>query len=158
MRNKQFIGKIDIWLFVIYLALMTIGLLSIYAAAFNADHPHIWDFSQNYGKQLVFIGVSLLIGFLILLIDAKVFNTFAYVIYGLSIFCLLLVLAIGSKISGSTSWIQLGPISFQPSEFAKFGTALAYRSAAVSCCPACFTGSPRSAARSFSAPCLSASS
>ena len=125
MRNKQFIGKIDIWLFVIYLALMTIGLLSIYAAAFNADHPHIWDFSQNYGKQLVFIGVSLLVGFLILLIDAKVFNTFAYVIYGLSIFCLLLVLAIGSKISGSTSWIQLGPISFQPSEFAKFGTALA---------------------------------
>ena len=75
MRNKQFIGKIDIWLFVIYLALMTIGLLSIYAAAFNADHPHIWDFSQNYGKQLVFIGVSLLIGFLILLIDAKVFIT-----------------------------------------------------------------------------------
>ena len=125
MRSKRFIGKIDIWLFVIYFALMTIGLLSIYAAAFNADHPHIWDFSQNYGKQLVFMGVSLLVGFFILLIDAKVFNTFAYVIYGLSLVCLLLVLAIGSKISGSTSWIQLGPVSFQPSEFAKFGTALA---------------------------------
>ena len=125
MRSKTFIGKIDIWLFVIYFALTIVGLLSIYAAAFNADHPHIWDFSQNYGKQLVFIGVSLLVGFLILLIDAKVFNTFAYVIYGLSIVSLLLVLAIGSKISGSTSWIQLGPVSFQPSEFAKFGTALA---------------------------------
>ena len=125
MRSKTFIGKIDIWLFVIYLALVTIGLLSIYAAAFNADHPHIWDFSQNYGKQLVFIGVSLLVGFIILLIDAKVFNAFAYVIYGLSLLSLLLVLVIGSKISGSTSWIQLGPISFQPSEFAKFGTALA---------------------------------
>lgn len=125
MRSKTFIGKIDIWLFVIYLALVTIGLLSIYAAAFNADHPHIWDFSQNYGKQLVFIGVSMLVGFVILLIDAKVFNAFAYVIYGLSLLSLLLVLVIGSKISGSTSWIQLGPISFQPSEFAKFGTALA---------------------------------
>lgn len=125
MRSKTIIGKIDIWLFVIYLALVTIGLLSIYAAAFNADHPHIWDFSQNYGKQLVFIGVSLLVGFVILLIDAKVFNAFAYVIYGLSLVCLLLVLVVGSKISGSTSWIQLGPISFQPSEFAKFGTALA---------------------------------
>ena len=125
MRSKTFIGKIDIWLFVIYLALVTIGLLSIYAAAFSADHPHIWDFSQNYGKQLVFIGVSLLVGFIILLIDAKVFNAFAYVIYGLSLLSLLLVLVIGSKISGSTSWIQLGPISFQPSEFAKFGTALA---------------------------------
>jgi rod shape determining protein RodA len=125
MRSKTFIGKIDIWLFVIYLALVTIGLLSIYAAAFNADHPHIWDFSQNYGKQLVFIGVSMLVGFVILLIDATVFNAFAYVIYGLSLLSLLLVLVIGSKISGSTSWIQLGPISFQPSEFAKFGTALA---------------------------------
>ncbi len=125
MRSKTFIGKIDIWLLVIYLALVTIGLLSIYAAAFNADHPHIWDFSQNYGKQLVFIGVSMLVGFVILLIDAKVFNAFAYVIYGLSLLSLLLVLVIGSKISGSTSWIQLGPISFQPSEFAKFGTALA---------------------------------
>ena len=125
MRSKTFIGKIDIWLLVIYLALVTIGLLSVYAAAFNADHPHIWDFSQNYGKQLVFIGVSLLVGFIVLLIDAKAFNALAYVIYGLSLLSLLLVLAIGSKISGSTSWIQLGPISFQPSEFAKFGTALA---------------------------------
>ena len=125
MRSKTIIGKIDIWLFIIYLALATIGLLSIYAAAFNDAHPHIYDFSQNYGKQLVFIGVSLVVGFIILLIDAKFFNAFAYVFYGLSIICLLLVLVVGSKISGSTSWIQLGPISFQPSEFAKFGTALA---------------------------------
>ena len=125
MRNKAIIGKIDIWLFVIYLALMTIGLMSIYAAAFNEAHPHIYDFSQNYGKQLLFIGISLLTGFVILLIDAKFFNTFAYVLYALSLVCLLLVLVVGSKISGSTSWIQLGPISFQPSEFAKFGTALA---------------------------------
>ncbi len=125
MRSKTIIGKIDIWLVIIYLALATIGLLSIYAAAVNEAHPHIYDFSQNYGKQLLFIGVSLLVGFVILLIDAKFFNAFAYVFYGLSIVCLLLVLVVGSKISGSTSWIQLGPISFQPSEFAKFGTALA---------------------------------
>lgn len=125
MRSKTIIGKIDIWLFFIYLALTIIGLLSIYAAAFNETHPHIYDFSQNYGKQLLFIGISLLVGFVILLIDAKFFNAVAYVIYGLSIVFLLLVLVVGSKISGSTSWIQLGPISFQPSEFAKFGTALA---------------------------------
>ena len=49
MRSKTIIGKIDIWLVIIYLALATIGLLSIYAAAFNEAHPHIWDFSQNYG-------------------------------------------------------------------------------------------------------------
>lgn len=125
MRSNNIIGKIDIWLLIIYLALVTIGLLSIYAAAYNEAHPHIYDMSQNYGKQLLFIGVSLVVGFAILLIDAKFFNAFAYVFYGLSLVCLLLVLVIGSKISGSTSWIQLGPISFQPSEFAKFGTSLA---------------------------------
>ena len=125
MRSKTIIGKIDIWLMLIYLALTIIGLLAIYAAAYNESHPSIFDLSQNYGKQLMFIGVSLLVGFIILLIDAKFFNAFAYVIYALSLICLVLVLLIGSKISGSTSWIQLGPISFQPSEFAKFGTALA---------------------------------
>ena len=125
MRSKNTIGKIDIWLFVIYLALATIGLLSIHAAAFNEAHPHIYDLSQNYGKQLLFIGISLVVGFMILLIDAKFFNAFAYIFYGLSIASLLMVLAIGSKISGSTSWIQLGPLTFQPSELAKFGTALA---------------------------------
>lgn len=125
MRSKNIIGRIDIWLLIIYLALITIGLLSIYAAAYNEANPHIYDLSQNYGKQLLFIGVSLVFGFAILLVDAKFFNAFAYIIYGLSIIFLLLVLVIGSKISGSTSWIQFGPISFQPSELAKFGTALA---------------------------------
>ena len=125
MRSKTVIGKIDIWLVIIYLSLVIIGLFSIYAAAYNEDYPHIYDLSQNYGKQLLFIGISLVVGFGILLIDAKIFNTLAYLIYGLSIVFLLLVLVMGSKISGSTSWIQLGALSFQPSEFAKFGTALA---------------------------------
>ncbi|MBQ6083917.1 MAG: rod shape-determining protein RodA [Bacteroidales bacterium] len=125
MRSKNIIGKIDIWLLIIYLALATVGILSIYAAAFNEAHPSIIDASQNYGKQLIFLGVSLFVGFIILLIDAKFFNALAYVFYGLSIVFLLMVFVVGSKISGSTSWIHLGPLSFQPSEFAKFGTALA---------------------------------
>ena len=125
MRSKGITGKIDIWLLIIYLALVVVGILSIYAAAFNESHPDIYDLTQNYGKQLLFFGISLVIGFIILLIDAKFFNAFAYVLYGLSLFSLLLVLVIGSKISGSTSWIQFGSFSFQPSELAKFGTALA---------------------------------
>jgi len=125
MRSKTIIGKIDIWLLIIYLALVVMGLLSIYAAAYNEDHPSLFDLSQNYGKQLLFICISLFIGFLTLLIDAKFFNTFAYLIYGLSILSLIIVLLVGSKVSGSTSWIQIGSFSFQPSEFAKFGTALA---------------------------------
>lgn len=73
-------------LLLLYLILLVVGLISIYAAAFNENHTDIYDLTQNYGKQLLFIGISLFTGFVILLIDAKFFNTFAYLFYGLSIF------------------------------------------------------------------------
>lgn len=125
MSIKNTIGKIDWMLLLLYLILLVVGLISIYAAAFNENHTDIYDLTQNYGKQLLFIGISLFTGFVILLIDAKFFNTFAYLFYGLSIFLLLFVLVSGTTIAGSKSWIQLGIFSFQPSELAKFTTALA---------------------------------
>lgn len=108
-----------------YLALAVIGVSAIYAAAFNENNPSIFDMSQHYGKQLLFLGISLFLGVIIMLVDAKFFNTFAYVIYALSILLLLYVLVNGDTIAGSKSWIKVGGFSFQPSEFAKFGTALA---------------------------------
>lgn len=123
--RNNIIGKIDWALLLMYLALATIGVLAIYAAAFNENLPSLFDMSQHYGKQLLFFGVSLFLGLVVLLIDAKFFNAFAYVIYGFSILLLLYVLVAGSTIAGSRSWIQFGGFSFQPSEFAKFGTALA---------------------------------
>lgn len=123
--RNNIIGKIDWWLLLMYFALVFIGIMSIYAAAFNEQHPSIFDLSQCYGKQILFAGASLVIGLIILLIDAKFFNAFAYIIYAFAIFMLILVLLIGSTISGSTSWIQIGGFSFQPSELAKFATALA---------------------------------
>lgn len=108
-----------------YLVLVIIGISTIYAAAYNENNPSIFDMSQHYGKQALFLGVSVFMGLIIMLIDAKFFNTFAYVIYGLSILSLFFVLVAGSTIAGSKSWIQIGGFSFQPSEFAKFGTALA---------------------------------
>ena len=123
--RNNIIGKIDWWLLLMYVLLAVIGVSTIYAAAFNENHPSIFDMSQCYGKQALFLGLSLSTGIIIMLIDAKFFNAFAYVIYGLSILLLIYVLIGGSTISGSKSWIQLGGFSFQPSEFAKFGTALA---------------------------------
>lgn len=123
--RNNIIGKIDWALLLMYLALATIGVLAIYAAAFNENQPSLFDMSQHYGKQLLFFGVSLFLGLVVLLIDTKFFNAFAYVIYGFSILLLLYVLVAGSTIAGSRSWIQFGGFSFQPSEFAKFGTALA---------------------------------
>ncbi|MBE6338024.1 MAG: rod shape-determining protein RodA [Lentimicrobiaceae bacterium] len=123
--RNNIVGKIDWWILAIYLILAAIGISTIYAAAFNENNPSIFDMSQHYGKQALFLMLSLFMGLIIMLIDAKFFNTFAYIIYGISILLLIYVLVAGSTIAGSRSWIQFGGFSFQPSEFAKFGTALA---------------------------------
>ena len=125
-ERNSIIGKVD-WLTVlIYLALVIIGWFSIFSAKYDEMHPSIFDLSQVYGKQLIWIGASLLIGFIILLIDAKFFNAFSLWIYIFFLFSLFAVLVYGKATKGATSWIDLGAgIKFQPSEFAKMATALA---------------------------------
>ena len=123
-RNK-IIGKIDWVTVLIYLALVLIGWFSIFSAKYNEAHPSIFDFSMEYGKQLIWIGAALLIGFTILLIDAKFFNVFSLWIYIVVLASLVMVLAYGKVTKGATSWIEFGPVKFQPSEFAKMATALA---------------------------------
>ena len=125
-ERNSIIGKID-WVTVfLYLALVIIGWFSIFSAKYDEMHPSIFDLSQVYGKQLIWIGASLLIGFIILLIDAKFFNAFSMWIYVAVLFSLFAVLVYGKATKGATSWIDLGAgIKFQPSEFAKMATALA---------------------------------
>lgn len=101
------------------------GWLNIYAAVYNEDYNSIFDITQSYGKQLIWIMTSLFLALLILLTDARFFSTFAYVIYCLVIIVLLIVLGIGTEVSGSKSWFQLGGIAIQPAEFGKFATNLA---------------------------------
>jgi rod shape determining protein RodA len=124
-ERNSIIGKIDWVTVLIYLALVMIGWFSIFSARYNEAHPSIFDMSQVYGKQLVWIGVSLLIGFVVLLIDAKFFNAFSLWIYIAVLFSLFAVLVYGKATKGATSWIEFGPVKFQPSEFAKMATALA---------------------------------
>ncbi|MBR2770691.1 MAG: rod shape-determining protein RodA [Bacteroidales bacterium] len=125
-ERNSIIGKID-WLTVlIYLVLVTIGWFSIFSAKYDELHPSIFDLSQVYGKQLIWIGASLLVGFIILLIDAKFFNAFSLWIYFFFLASLFVVLVYGKATKGATSWIDLGAgVKFQPSEFAKMATALA---------------------------------
>jgi rod shape determining protein RodA len=101
------------------------GLLCIYASVYKEDHPMIYDTSMNYGKQLIWIGLSLFIGVLILFVDEKFFYAFAYPIYGITLFLLVAVLLAGTTVKGSSSWIEIGGFRMQPAEFAKFGAALA---------------------------------
>jgi rod shape determining protein RodA len=118
-------SSIDWITLLLYFIFITIGLLSVYASVYVESKPMIWDTSMNYGKQLIWIFISVFIGLLILLIDEKFFYAFAYPIYGITIFLLVLVLAIGTTVKGSSSWIEIGGFRMQPAEFAKFGTALA---------------------------------
>lgn len=115
------------WLTIfLYIALVGIGWINIFASGYDVDHPrHIIDLSTNAGKQLLWIVTSLVIAILILISDHKFYNTFAYLIYGIILFFLFVVLILARDISGAKSWLEFGFVRFQPSEFAKFATALA---------------------------------
>lgn len=118
-------SRIDWITLSLYYFFVIVGLLCIYASVYKETNPNIWDASQNYGKQLIWIGISSFIGLMILLIDEKFFYAFAYTIFGITLILLVLVLVMGTTVKGSSSWIEIGGFRMQPAEFAKFGTALA---------------------------------
>lgn len=109
----------------LYIAMVLYGVVSIYAASYDFDNASIFSFDEFSGKQLRWIGLALLIGIVILLIDARMYDTYAYPIYVLVALLLLITPFVAPDIKGSHSWLVLGPMSLQPAEFAKFATALA---------------------------------
>jgi rod shape determining protein RodA len=126
MRAKRNITKSIDWLLVsVYVILVLMGWLNIYAATYNEEHQSIFDLSQSYGKQMIWIGLAFFLISVVFIIDFRFYETFAYFIYGGSIFLLLLVLVAGTEIKGARSWFALGSFSIQPSEIAKYATALA---------------------------------
>ena len=124
-RRNNIWANLD-WLTVIlYLILVFLGWINIYAAVFNEEHASILDMSQRYGKQLIWIGAAIVIAIMLLIIDSKFYVFFAYVFYGITILLLVAVLLFGTKVKGATSWFQIGGFAIQPAEFVKFTTALA---------------------------------
>lgn len=114
------------WLTVaIYLLMVVAGAISIYAASYDFDEASIFSFDEFSGKQLRWIGLSLGLAFVLLLIDARMYETYAYPIYVFMLLLLAVTPFVAPDIKGSHSWIVLGPVSLQPAEFAKFATALA---------------------------------
>ncbi len=126
MRERRHIFQnIDWAMVLLYLLLVFAGWINIYAAVYNQEHQSILDISQNYGKQLIWIGTSVFLGLVILFIDSKFYHAFSYPIYFLVMLSLVAVLLVGKKVAGATSWFAIGSFSIQPSEFAKMATALA---------------------------------
>jgi len=109
----------------LYFLLVLIGWFNIYAAVYNEEHRSIFDFSQRYGKQMVWIIAAIAIIVVIFSLDINFYSFFAYFIYVFLIILLLAVLVFGKEVHGARSWFELGGIRIQPSEFAKIGTALA---------------------------------
>lgn len=124
-RRAGIFSNVDGITVILYLALMLLGWVNIYAAVYNEEHQSIMDITQRYGKQLIWIGLSLLVALVIMLFDGKFFTAFAIPIYVINILLLVLVLGLAREVAGARSWFEIGSFKFQPAEFAKAATALA---------------------------------
>lgn len=123
-NSNRFFFNVDWVTILLYVALCGIGFVNIYASIYNAEESAAFNFTTNYGKQMIFIITGLVLGFSILLLDAKFFSIFSPIIYGVTMLLLLVVLVVGRNVAGNQAWIPIGSFRLQPSEFAKFGTAL----------------------------------
>jgi rod shape determining protein RodA len=125
MRNKgNILVRIDWLMVLLYFALVIIGWMSIYSASYT-ENSTLDMLSQPHGRQQIFIVLSVFLIILILSIEAKFYERFSSVIYLASLLSLIGLFLFGKTISGATSWYSFGGFSLQPSEFAKFATALA---------------------------------
>lgn len=114
------------WLTIIlFLLLSGFGVLNVFSASTSPDDAYFWDFSKNHGKQLIYMGLSLALGFFIMLTSPSFFNISSYFIYIVVVFLLVLVLVMGTTVAASKSWISIGSFRLQPAEFAKYATILA---------------------------------
>ena len=127
IENRQKVSKgFDPLLIVIYIILVVVGWMAIFSSCYDpGSFVNIFDTGTAYGKQLIWIGTSVLIAIGILLIDARIYQNYSYHIYISFLVLMLLVLLVGTEISGAKAWIKVGGFSIQPSEFMKMATALA---------------------------------
>jgi len=125
-REEDISGKLDWVTMLLYVTLVTMGWLNIFAVVYDgAIKQSIFDLSLNSGRQLIFIAASFVIILIIIVLDMRFYETFAYLFYGIIIVVLMLVPVIGKEVGGNKSWFGIGSFGLQPSEFAKFITALA---------------------------------
>jgi rod shape determining protein RodA len=124
-REENITNKIDWATVLLYCAIVFLGWLNIYAVTYDESvSSSIFSLHLNSGRQLVFIAGSAIIIAAILIIDRQFYETFAYIIYGVLLLMLLLVPLVGKEVGGNKAWLGIGSFGVQPSEFAKFATAL----------------------------------
>lgn len=124
-RQLKLFKDIDKTVVVLYLVMVLMGWFNIFAAEITESNRSIFDLSQSYGKQLLWIITAFILGAMVLMIDVKFYPAFSYLIYGLLAVILVGVLFFGTEINASKSWFRIGGLAIQPAEFAKYATALA---------------------------------
>lgn len=124
-RETQRRFQFDWIIILIFLLLVTFGYLNILSASHVGEITSYFDTSQLYGKQLIFVGLSFVLIILILSLEAKFYERFASIIYLIAILALIGLFVFGKDVNGARSWYGIGSMTIQPSEFAKFATALA---------------------------------
>ncbi len=118
-------ANIDRFCVLFYFLLVLMGWLNIYAAVYNEEHKNIFDMTQKYGKELIWISSATVIAIIILFIDADFYTVFAYLFYGFFLLLCIAVPFLGREVKGSRSWFRFGDFGIQPAEFMKFATNLA---------------------------------
>jgi len=126
IREDNISNQIDWFTIALYFLIVLLGWLNIFAAVYDETlNQNIFDFSLNSGKQLIWIASSVVLIVLILSLDYKFYDTFGFIVFGGIMLLLIFVLLFGREVAGSKSWFEIGSFRLQPSEFAKFATALA---------------------------------
>ena len=125
LRENQRRFKFDWITIILFLLLVAFGYLNILSASHVGEVTNYFDMSQLYGKHLIFIGLTFILIILILSFEAKFYERFASIIYIVAILALIGLFVFGKDVNGARSWYGIGSMTIQPSEFAKFATALA---------------------------------
>jgi rod shape determining protein RodA len=124
-RQGSVLRNIDWWTILIYIALLSFGWISVCGASYSYGETDIFSLDTRSGMQIIWIVTSIMLGFVIVMLDDRFYDTFAFIIYGLLLLLLFATIFNPHSIKGSRSWLVLGPLRIQPAEFAKFATALA---------------------------------
>ena len=124
-KHPSVLRSIDYFTIIVYILLLAMGWMSVCGASYTYGDSDIFSLSTRSGMQIIWIGTSLILGLVLLLLDDRAYDMFAYIIYIILLLLLFATIFNPHTIKGSRSWLVLGPLRLQPAEFAKFATALA---------------------------------
>ncbi|MFR9651010.1 MAG: rod shape-determining protein RodA [Rikenellaceae bacterium] len=131
MRERHFsvdegsLGRVDRVSIILFTVIALIGCISVFSSSYEATTESFLSFSHNYVKQVVWLGISMIVGFIVLLIDTNFIYKYSYPLYIAGVILLMLTLLFGREVNGAKAWFEFGFFRVQPVEVVKITTSLA---------------------------------